>query len=310
MLEEKRELQHRHPPYDFAACYDRGTSEQKKSSLSSLRANDSNKEYLGDWINLMGHKKAAFEVLTQLYDPHSAMQSPVGRMAVTWYARFDVITSVMGCLAPSMSREWFTAQVEHYQDRATAEPQNVGCKFELWSARLRLIMMEMGLLYAKRAKRDISEDEYAAEHQRLAVVLEEWKNSWDPAMTDPSFLLTDLPTNNSDINPFTPEPLFQPPLFVATALVCEYHSLALMHASQSSIKLTDEAKAGLRERANAICRIVEAVEVWQGSPLGSLILLQACMVMASFYVRRDARHHMWLRRKYASLESMGYVCFP
>ncbi|SPQ23569.1 8831b7e2-909d-4446-a1f8-2443dc46b33e [Thermothielavioides terrestris] len=269
-------------------------------------------EYLGDWINLMGHQKAAFEVLTNLFTPQSAMQTPVGRAAVTWYARYDVFIGIMGNFGTSLSREWFLAAVEHYESRAAAEPQNVGWKIEACSARLRLVSMEMSLLYAKGAKQEVTEEEYTAEHCALSAALDDWKNGWDPALTDAAFLVTNFPgsqaaESDDAANPFGPGALFRAPLFASTLLTCEYHSVALMHASQSAAKLTEDDRSRLMERAHAICQICGTVELWPQSPPGSLIILHSCLAIAALYMRPDARHHLWVRRKFAVLETMGYI---
>lgn len=87
----------------------------------------SRKEYLGDWVNLMGHQKAAFEVLTQLFTAQSVMQTPAGRVALMWYSRFDVFIGLMGSFEPSLSREWFSAPVEYYESRAAVEHRQPVC---------------------------------------------------------------------------------------------------------------------------------------------------------------------------------------
>jgi len=269
-------------------------------------------EYLGDWVNLMGHQKAAFEVFTKLFTPQTVMQTPIGRVALMWYARFDVFIGIMGSFKTSLGRAWFAAPVEYYESRAAAEPHNLGWKIEACSARLRLLSQEMSHLFAQGAKQEITEEEYIAEHRRLSTLWDEWKNSWDPALKDPACLVNDFPgspTPDPDdiVNPFAPGVLFRHPLFASTLMTCEYHSITLMHASQNAMRLTDEDRARLMEHAYAICQICETVEFWPHSPAGSLIVLQSCLAIAALYVRRDPKHHMWIRRKFALLESIGYI---
>ncbi|KAL2023021.1 hypothetical protein VTK56DRAFT_3931 [Thermocarpiscus australiensis] len=269
-------------------------------------------EYLGDWVNVWGHQKAAFEVLTKLFTPQSVMQTPMGRVALMWYARFDVFTGIMGSMETALSREWFTTPVEYYHSRAAAEPDNVGWKIEACAAGLRLVSMEMAVLFAKGAQQELTEDEYLAEHRRVSGAIDDWKNGWDPALADAAFLVTDFPAKEPPdpddiVNPFAPGVLYRPPLFAMTILTCEYHSITLMHAIQTATELTEEDRARLMENAYAICQIYEAVEFWPHSPAGSLIILQSCLGLAALYVRRDARHRMWIRRKFALLETMGYI---
>ncbi|KAK4193712.1 adhesion and hyphal regulator 1 [Podospora australis] len=269
-------------------------------------------EYLGDWVNLMGHQKAAFEVLTQLFSAQSVMQTPVGRAAHIWYARFDVFIGIMGSIPTTLPHEWFLAAVSFYESRAITEPDNIYWKIEASEARMRVISMEMALLYATRSNEEVSENDYITEHQRLARAIEEWKENWDPALTDASFLVLDFPGDRTPdpgdiVNPFSPGVLFRQPLFASTILRCNYHSITLMHGSQAARKLTDDDQEKMMEHAYAICQICEAVELWPHSPAGSLIRLQSNLAVAALFVRRDARDHMWIRRKFALLEVMGYI---
>ncbi|KAK3390907.1 hypothetical protein B0H63DRAFT_125709 [Podospora didyma] len=269
-------------------------------------------EYLGDWVNLMGHQKAAFEILTQLFTPQSIMQTPMGRMILRLYCRFDVFIGIMGSFETTLPRVWFSTAIEYYDSRASAEPDNLGWKIEACGARLRLISMEMSLLFGKGAKQEVTEDEYVAEHQRLADALDDWKDGWDPAMKDPRYLVTELAGGNTPdpddiVNPYAPGVLFGSPLFASTILTCEWHSIALMHGSQSASELSEDVRGELMEHAYAICQICEAVEFWPSSPAGSLIILHPCIAIAALFVRRDTRHHMWIRRKFALLEVMGYI---
>jgi hypothetical protein len=266
------------------------------------------KEYLGDWVNLMGHQRAALEILTQLFTPQSAVQTQIGRVVLAWYARFDVFIGIMGSFQTSLPREWFSAAIEFYETKADAEPDHLGWKLKGADATLRLISFEMSVLFGKGAREEIIKDEYLAEHGRIARLLEAWKENWDPALTNPACLAEvphDLPSNSDDIvPPFVPGILYKPPLFATTILTAEWHSITLMHASQS-LGANSGLATGTQEHAYAICQISETVERWQFSPAGSLIILHAGLAIAALFVPRDPRHHMWIRRKFALLESMG-----
>ncbi|KAK4146811.1 uncharacterized protein C8A04DRAFT_9529 [Dichotomopilus funicola] len=269
-------------------------------------------EYLGDWVNLMGHQKAAFEVLNQLFTPQTIMQTPAGRVALMWYTRFDVFVGIMGSFKTSLSRDWYTASVEYYESRAAMEPSNLSWKIEACSARVRLGSQEMSDLFARGAKKELTDEEYTVEHRKMTTSWDDWHKSWDPALTDPAFYVNEFPghpTPSPDdiVNPYAPGILFRPPLFASTILTCEYHSISLMHVSQSAARLTDEDRARLMKHAYAICQICETVELWPQSPPGSLVVLQSCLAIAALYMRRDPKHHMWIRRKFAYLESMGYI---
>jgi hypothetical protein len=259
----------------------------------------------------MGHQRAAFEVFTQLFTPESAMQSPTGRMIFAWYARFDVFVGIMGRFETALPRVWFSTFVEYCDSQAAAEPEKPVWKIEACSARLRLISMEMSILFSKGARSELSGDAYFAEHQRLAKELQDWKDGWDPALTDPALLVTEfsneraLYPNDDIVNPFAPGVLFKQPLFASTLLTCEWHSIVIMHESQAGMLADEDQPPNLGERAYAICQIFEAIELWTSAPNGSLFVTQACLAIAALFVPRDTRHHMWIRRKFALLEAMG-----
>jgi hypothetical protein len=150
------------------------------------------KEYLGDWVNLMGHQKAAFEILTTLFTPETIMQTPTGRMILAWYARFDVFVAIMGGFRTALPREWFTTFVEFCQKQQSTHSDSLKWKLEGASGALRLISMEMSLLFASGNRGEISPQDFAFEHQRLTESLLAWSKNLDPAITDPKYLVTDF----------------------------------------------------------------------------------------------------------------------
>ncbi|KAK0735759.1 hypothetical protein B0T21DRAFT_384528 [Apiosordaria backusii] len=232
-------------------------------------------EYLGDWVNLMGHQKAALEIFTQLFTPQTVMQSQLGRAAFMWYARFDLFVAIMGSFETTLPREWYLESTIYHNSSVATEPDNISYKFEACSAKLQLTSMEMALLYAKKAQGEVTGEEYSTEHQRLTRSLDDWKAGWDPVLTDPSYLVTDFsgsrtPDPNDIINPFTSGALFRPPMFASTILTVNYHSMSLLHRGQSGIRPTEQAREEMTEHAYRIYQIFEAVEFWR-----KFVLLEA-----------------------------------
>ncbi|KAL7627559.1 hypothetical protein AAE478_001752 [Parahypoxylon ruwenzoriense] len=271
-------------------------------------------EYLGDWVNLMGHQKAAFEILTRLYTPQTIMNSATSRMVLTWYVRFDVFVGMMGGFETNLPREWFSAAVEFCQKQIEKDPRNIGMKTEIHASALRLISRDMSVLYAKGGRGEISGADFVIQHDHITHRLYQWRANLDPALVDPSFLVTDvkykIPLDEDDIvDPYKSGYLYNFPLFSTTVLTAEWHSILVMHKSQEAFALQQKPSDELRGLAYAICEIFEAVQLWPSAPNGALIPIQACLAIAALFLPRDTKHHMWLRRKYALLESLGYV-FP
>ncbi|TDZ61090.1 Transcriptional regulatory protein moc3 [Colletotrichum trifolii] len=269
-------------------------------------------EYLGDWINLMGHQKAAYEMLIHMLTPETASQSPLGRMIVSWYGRFDIFIALMGGFPTMLPRKWFTVFVEYCDQQSAIEEDNLNWKFEAESGRLRVISREMSTLFARGSRGQISADDFATEHERIQKALHNWKDGWDHSITDPAHFVTDFgharPLTEDDIvNPFVPGVLYDYPLFPTTMLTSEWNSTTMMHKCQSPTTKRAELYAELKDHAYAICQIFEAVEDWPQQPKGSLIMIQACIALSALFLPQDPKHHMWIRRKFALLETMGYI---
>jgi hypothetical protein len=268
-------------------------------------------EYLGDWVNLMGHQKAALEVLTTLYTPQSILGTPVTRTVLTWYVRFDVFVGLLGQFETALPRTWFSEYADYCKARSEEEEAHVEWVIEHTSSRLRLISMEMSLLFGRASSGEVPPETFVMEHRRIHTALVDWRANLDAVMANPAYAITDLEqpaggvSPEDIVNPFTTQMLFKPPLFSTTVLVCEWHSIIVMHESQASLPPNPEPTPGMTEHSYAICQFFEAVELSQHSPKGSLIILHACICIATLFLPRDSRHHMWLRRKFALIETLG-----
>lgn len=267
-------------------------------------------EFLGDWVNLMGHQKAALEIITHIFDPVTAMDSVVGRMCLNWYSRYDNYVAIMGGFPTGLKREWFEATMQYCQVREAAnQPDQLRWSIDHRSARLRLITFDMSMLYAGR----LAPEAFVREHTRLIHELDEWKRGWNPALTDPAYLVADLshharPLGPADIvDPYKPGMLFHPPLFTTTLITAEWHSIVIMHLSQAAKTPPTPLLVKCREHAYAACQYFEAVERWPDSPPGALVSLQPCISIAALFLPHDNRHQMWLRRKFALLDTLGFI---
>ncbi|ROT40709.1 hypothetical protein SODALDRAFT_271668 [Sodiomyces alkalinus F11] len=274
-------------------------------------------EYLGDWINLMGHQKAAHELLITLFTPKSAMETVLGRMAVSWYARFDVFIAIMGGFPTSLSHEWFTEYVDYCQTQILLNGDNpqlrLNWKIDKESALVRLLSREMSMLYARGSRGQISPEAFQAEHSRILQRLLDWRAEWDRELVDPAFLVTDFghgapPRDESDIvDPYTPGILYREPLFPTTKLIVGWMSMVIMHLCQSPTTDREKSYADLRDYSYNVCACVELIDRWPGSPKGSLIAAQATTSMSALFLPKDKKHSNWFRRKFALIESKGYI---
>lgn len=238
------------------------------------------------------------------------MESPIGRICRSWFTRNDVIIALLGGLPTDLSRDWFTCAVSFFQKRQREHPDELQSLIEGRSARLYLISYDMSLIYSRAVNEELSDAEYNSEHKKLTDRLLEWKQTWDPRLTDPAHLTNDdswkRPLDESDIvNPYEPNLLFKKPLFSTTLISIEWHSLMLLHLSQAKHTPKEDLSPELEKHGYAICQYFEALEYWPETPTGTLMLLQQAITLASLFLPQDDRHHMWLRRKQALIETMG-----
>ncbi|KAJ9424062.1 hypothetical protein QL093DRAFT_2563323 [Fusarium oxysporum] len=222
---------------------------------------------------------ATLLTILQLATIETVMQTPVGRMCLSWYARFDNFVALMGGFPTDLPREWFQAMLDFYQSGITSNPDELHWKIDAWSARLRLISYDMSILFARGSRGQISQEDF-----------------------DPKYLIKDFPpaeTLDPDdfVNPYTVGILYDFPLFDVTVLCAEWNSIMIMHKCQSSGMRPDQLFADLNRHAYRTCQYFETLEFWPSTPRGVFAL----------FCPQDARHHMWFRRKFALLETMGYI---
>ncbi|KUI60324.1 hypothetical protein VP1G_07532 [Cytospora mali] len=271
-------------------------------------------EYLGDWVNLKGHQRAAHEILTQLFTPQSMAQTSLNRTILSWYTRFDILVGLMGGFETGLSRDWYTTLDDHCGAQLASDPENLDWRYEASENRLRLICVDMCTLVSKRAKCEVTEDVFVAEHVKVANRLQEWKSNIGPALTDPSRL---IPSTSGAPDGFfiaypTQVPVYEAPLTTTTLLICEWHSMVMVYLYQiiGDAQEADTTGLGdLSQHAQAVCQVFEAAEQWSSVPKGLLLMLHPCLAIAAMFLPRSPAHNTWLRRKLALLERSGFI-FP
>src|SRR6186713_2524290 len=104
---------------------------------------------LGDWVNLMGHQKAAYEILTRLYTPHSIMQTELLRKVLLWYTRFDLFVGFQSGGESVLGRDWYVAAHDYYAQKAREDPDNLTLKYEERFSYSRLVAKDSSDLFAR-----------------------------------------------------------------------------------------------------------------------------------------------------------------
>ncbi|KAM0328199.1 hypothetical protein ACHAQA_005606 [Verticillium albo-atrum] len=271
-------------------------------------------EYLGDWINLMGHQRAACEIITKLFTPQTAVQTPLGRMVLAWYSRFDCFVAIMGSYPTSLPREWFSEYIDYAQSQVTSGDESLAFhwKTEKQYAGLRFLSREMSMLFARVNRGQMSPEAFESAHMQVLQQLRDWKVQQDAELEDPSHLVTDFSwapaLDEADIvSPYSPGALYDHPKLSTTYLTVVWLSMIIMHQCQSPTKEREQLYAELAGHSYHVCTIFELIHHWPDSPTGSLLPLEAPLAISALFVPQDAKHHMWFRRRFALMETKGYI---
>lgn len=218
---------------------------------------------------------------------------------------------MMGGFETALPREWFVAAVEGSKERVKNKPEDLSWRIEVQATSLRLISMDMSLLYARSARGEIPAEAFSEEYDSILTRLSDWMAQLDPAITDSKHLVTDFhykePLTDDDIvDPYKPGTLYKFPLFSTTILLIEWHSIMIMHKSrQEGYTLQHEPSDKLRQLSLSACQMFETIRLWPEVPSGATMTVQACLAIACLFIPRDQKSHLWMRRRYAALEQVG-----
>lgn len=150
-------------------------------------------EFLGDWVNLLSHQRAAHQIITDLFTPQTIMQSETHRKIISWYIRFDLFAGMMSGGKTVLGREWFSACTEFYKRQARDKPNDFGALFEDMFATSRLIATDIALLLASRNTGEKSEEVFAREVQELHTQMEDFNHTLTTRFTDPACFVKTFP---------------------------------------------------------------------------------------------------------------------
>ncbi|KAL8697732.1 MAG: hypothetical protein Q9201_006963 [Fulgogasparrea decipioides] len=310
---------------DFLGYYDRSVSLLLKSLASNQRHTDATiltilqlatfEEYLGDWVNLLGHQKAACSMLVELYSIDSILENELRRRILAWYSRFDLFAGFLSGYETVLGRQWFAANECFHIDQAMQHPESIHCRLQAAIASHRVIALDMILLFAKLPRGAISLQEFQKENELLAARIRGWKEGLEPLLSDDRYLIKSFvgapERDEKDIvDPYRPGCLMQGPLWTMNFLMMDWLGTSIMHTSQTARIMQKQPPPRLKDLALDVCRLFEAVEYWPGSVPGSILSAQAGLGIAVMFLPQDERHTMWCRRKLAKIEAQGYTYPP
>ncbi|CAD0113861.1 unnamed protein product, partial [Aureobasidium uvarum] len=266
-------------------------------------------EFLGDWVNLMGHQRAAYEILTELFTPQTIMQSETHRKIISWYIRFDLFAGFMHGYGMVLSRDWHVACMEFYVRQARDKPRDLGSVFEEKFARSRLLATDISLLFA-RAKTEGPSQELIMDMGELTAQLDSYAHELEAAFKDTRTYVKEFPNApkgewDDVVGSTDPEFLWAGDLFTWNFILIDFWAIHLLFKSQ--VAQFDPTVGGEEVVATAFkaCKMFEALQYCGEDSTAMVLGAQASLGMAAACMPKDQRHTMWCRNKYAQIEQCG-----
>ena len=268
------------------------------------------KEFLGDWVNLLGHQRAAFQILTDLFTPQTVTQDETRRRIISWYIRFDLFAGHMSGGELNLSRDWFAACQEHYHRQARDRPDDIGARLEDFFSTSRLLSADMALLFAGKKSETITDQDFAERAGDLIGQCAKFKETIETAFADPSNYVksfTNPPSLGDDsITDYEdPNSLFAGDLFSMNYVLIDFWAMDLMFKHQLTMAQQQPPSAEMAQLAIKQCKMFEAVEHGDQGEAAAILGCQASLGMASLFLPKDQKHTNWCRRKFALIEQHG-----
>lgn len=267
------------------------------------------KEFLGDWLNLLSHQRAAFRILIDLYTPETAMQDESSRNIIQWYIRFDLFAGMMSGGATSLGREWFAANHHYHEMQVKETGEDRAAMFDYYFATSRLLATDTALLLAAKANKTVNDEDFVSQTTRLSAQFEEFGARLESAFKEGATYVESFPKapppSDRDITDYRdPHFLYAGDLFTMNFVLMDFFAAQLMFIYQlAAINQQHDP------RATAIalkkCKLFEAIQYCDEGPPGAVLGAQASLGIAALFLPKDEKHISWCRRKLASIEQLG-----
>ncbi|KAJ4334441.1 hypothetical protein N0V87_006875 [Didymella glomerata] len=267
-------------------------------------------EMLGDWVNLMGHQKAAFDMLTRLYTPKTISQSDFLLKVLLWYTRFDLFVGLQSGGEAVLGRDWYEAVHECYVTKVRDNPEDMGYKYEERFAYSRIVAKDSSDLFSRMGKGLLSPQEFMEQLPVVKNEVEGLAGSIGPEFQDPKFKITNMqgqPESDDIVNPYEPNTIYGGGLWTTNFLKLDFWSINFMYDISTSMAFKKVFEPELTTLAFKAAQIFEAMCAYSEAPNGAIIEAQVSMAIATLFLPKDPKTIQWCRRTFAKVESLGYI---
>ncbi|KAI4667966.1 uncharacterized protein J4E78_001786 [Alternaria triticimaculans] len=267
-------------------------------------------EMLGDWVNLMGHQKAAFEMLTRLFTPETITKSDFLCKVLLWYVRFDLFVGFQSGGEAVLGREWYEAVHECYVQKVRDMPGDIGMKYEERFAHSRLVAKDSNDLFARTAKGLVSPQDFMAQLPILRERVESLKRNMGTDLTDPNHKVHQIlgtPKSEDIVNPYESDVLWGGPLWTSNFLQLDTWGILFMFTISSSMALKQPLDPEVTKEAYKAIQVFEAICAYPEAPPGAVLEAQVSFAIATLFLPKDQKTVQWVRQTFARIEASGYI---
>ena len=247
-------------------------------------------------------------MLLDLYLPETVMNSRLGRQAIEWYSRFDLISGLMSENGTTLGREWYLAPERWYRSVTLQHPSRIDYKIQFAYAKYFTLCADLALLFSKLARGPMTV-ELRQESDRCEEEMKQWFMALDLTFRDEQFLVKDFECRVADpadiVDPYVE--IWREPLYSLNFMLLDWNATSIMFKMKISQAMQQPLPPELGAMALETCRLFETIEYWPDSPAGSILKIHSGLGIACLFLPRDDKHIMWCRRKLAKIESLGYV---
>lgn len=268
-------------------------------------------EYLGDWVQLIGHHRAAHQLLIKLYNPQTIVETEVGRQIFGWHSRYDVMVSLMTANATVLDREWYVEYQRYHDGQVDPDDADIENNIAAACAELRCVAVDIAAICSKLSdgSPDVERITEGREEVRQAIFRVRERIE---ALNDDYYTAQEFPdrrplTDEDIVDPYQPGGLFVDVFWPLNHLWVDWYALYQMFSLSMMTILQEPLPPQMEALSLDQCRILGAIERWPHSPPGSLLRCHESLVIAAVFLKKDTRHNMWCRRKLAAVSRQGYV---
>ncbi|PNS21771.1 hypothetical protein CAC42_1625 [Sphaceloma murrayae] len=275
-------------------------------------------EYLGDWVNVMSHQRAACEILTSLFTPENIMINETRRKVIVWYLRFDIVTGLVSGEETVLGREWHSAVTDYYIRQEADRPTDLGCVIEASFAKSRLLATDIAGMFGKKAKGVITDDEFGTAVEEMKRLVEERDRDITGAFEGKRRYVESFPNAPAEgergeediVDSTATDYLWAGELWSWNLILIDWWAIKLVFLGQLYQLDKSVNPMQMLELSYKICRIFEGMEYSELDNRSAILGAHASLGIAATALPKDAKHSIWFRRKFAVIERCGYIYPP